>query len=108
MGEGFDLAAVAGMAGLGGSAVAGVGSLIFFKGFLMRIISQVVVTAALTFVGFIALLNFFGFQIVPKDKPAASMSVPGANFSPQSADANANATDNEKKTFAVKSPWSRS
>ncbi len=108
MGEGFDLAAVAGMAGLGGSAVAGIGSLIFFKGFLMRIISQVVVTAALTFVGFIALLNFLGFQIVPKDQPTASISVPGSNFSPQSADATVNATDTEKKTYAVKSPWSKS
>jgi hypothetical protein len=108
MGEGFDLAAVAGMAGLGGSAIAGVGALIFFKGFLMRILTQVIVTAALTFVGFIALLNFLGFEIVPKDGVSSAMVSPqGAeNFSAQSAPAAA--PDDGKRTYAVKSPWSRS
>jgi hypothetical protein len=74
-GGGFDLAAVASAAGLGGSAVAAIGAAIFFKGLIMRILAQVVVTAALTFVGFIALLQVMGYAIVPKDETAAAPSV---------------------------------
>lgn len=66
MGEAFDLATVAGMAGLGGSAVAGIIGALVFKGLILRIITQIIVTTALTVIGFIALLGFLGFEIVPK------------------------------------------
>jgi len=44
MGLNFDLATVASLAGLGGSTVAGIAAFMFFKGFLMRILAQVIVT----------------------------------------------------------------
>ena len=81
----IDLAAVAGMAGLGGSAIAGIGAAIFFKGLIMRIIAQLVVTTALSFIGFIALFNFLGFQIIPPAE-IAGVQIPGStNFAPSSA-----------------------
>lgn len=104
MNEGFDLAAVASAAGLGGSAVAAIGAMVFFKGILMRIISQVIVTAALTGVGFLALLNVLGFEIVPRDQGVASVAAPGSDtFSTQSVPAEP--VDDGKKTYAVKSPF---
>jgi hypothetical protein len=108
MGEGLDLAAVAGMAGLGGSAVAAIGSFIFFKGLILRILTQVIVTAALTFVGFIALLNFLGFQIVPREEPSVAMAVPQGQQSFTAQSAPHTVPDDGKKTYAVKSPWSKS
>lgn len=106
MSEGFDLAAVASAAGLGGSAVAAIGAMVFFKGLLLRILSQIIVTAALTGVGFLALLNVLGFEIVPRDAPVVSMSAPGSdNFSVQSVPAEP--VDDGKKTYAVKSPFRR-
>ena len=99
MGLNFDLAALAGMAGLGGSAIAATGAFIFFKGLIMRILAQMVVTAGLSFVGFIALFNMLGFTIVPK----ASVATPqGADsFSPASAPAEPTVT------YEIKSPWSK-
>jgi len=109
-GGGVDLAAVASAAGLGGSAVSAIGAMIFFKGIIMRILTQIVVTAALTGVGFLALLNVLGFQITPKPEPAvASITVPGSdNFSVQSVPATTAAPDDGKKTYYVKSPFRKS
>jgi hypothetical protein len=112
-GEGFDLAAVASAAGMGGSAVAAVSAAVIFKGLLMRIITQVIVTAALTGVGFLALLSFLGFEIVPKDEPVAAFSAPAPDgsesFSVQSVPAPGSTAEAEpddgKRTFAVKSPF---
>jgi hypothetical protein len=102
MGLDFDLAAVAGMAGLGGSAIAALAAAMFFKGLLMRILAQVIVTAALSFVGFIALFNFLGFTIVPPAE-IGGIAIPGAeNFSVQSAPAGAPA----ESGYIIKSPWS--
>jgi hypothetical protein len=103
MGLDIDLAALAGMAGLGGSAVAATGAAIFFKGLLMRILAQLVVTAGLSFVGFIALFNFLGFTIVPKSQAASSDLPPIAGqFAPQSAAPAADPT-----TYVIRSPWSK-
>ncbi|HVY87405.1 MAG TPA: hypothetical protein VG942_00950 [Hyphomonadaceae bacterium] len=102
MGLNFDLATVAGMAGLGGSAVAAIAAGLFFKGLIMRILAQVIVTAALSFVGFIALFNFLGFQIIPPTE-IAGVPVPGAsNFSTQSAPAAP-----VQQGYVIKSPWSK-
>jgi hypothetical protein len=103
MGLDFDLAAVAGMAGLGGSAIAALAAAMFFKGLLMRILAQVIVTAALSFVGFIALFNFLGFTIVPPAE-IGGIAIPGGaeNFSVQSAPADAPA----ESGYIIKSPWS--
>ena len=102
MGLDLDLAAVAGMAGLGGSAVAAIGAFAFFKGLIMRILARVIVTAGLSFVGFIALFNFLGFQIIPPSQ-IAGVPIPGSeNFSPVSAPSAA-PTDGAY----IKSPWSK-
>ncbi len=113
-GEGFDLAAVASAAGLGGSAVAAVGAAVVFKGLLLRILTQVIVTAILTGVGFLALLGFLGFEIVPKDQPVAAFTAPAPDgsesFSVQSVPSGPPASTAEsegKRTFAVKSPFRR-
>ncbi|MEP7209313.1 MAG: hypothetical protein ABI740_00620 [Alphaproteobacteria bacterium] len=109
MGEGFDLAAVASAAGLGGSAIATIGALIFFKGIVIRILTQIVVTAALTGIGFLTLLNTLGFEIVPKPAMAASALVSpqsAENFSVQSVAPPP--VDDGKTRIYVKSPWSKS
>jgi hypothetical protein len=101
MGLNIDLAAVAAMAGLGGSTIAAVGAFMFFKGFLMRILAQVIVTAGLSFVGFIALFNVLGFKIIPPTQ-IAGVQIPGsANFSAQSAPAAPPAG------AYIQSPWSK-
>lgn len=110
---GMDLAAVASAAGLGGSAVAAITGFMFFKGIIMRILSQVIVTAILTGVGFVALLNVLGFEIVPRDEPAiAAAAPPGSdNFSVQSAPEQAAeraAVEEGKKIYYVKSPFRKS
>ncbi|MEZ5938179.1 MAG: hypothetical protein R3C52_08160 [Hyphomonadaceae bacterium] len=115
MGEGFDLAAVASAAGLGGSAVAGIGAVMFFRGLIMRILAQIVVTAVLTGVGFLALLSFLGFEIVPKEQATAAAESPmviDGLVRPQSvpsgeATQSAAAEDDGQthKVYAVKSPW---
>lgn len=109
-GGGVDLAAVASAAGLGGSAVSAIGAMVFFKGIIMRILTQIIVTAALTGVGFLALLNVLGFQITPKPEPVvASITVPGSdNFSVQSVPTTTAAPDDGKKTYYVKSPFRKS
>ena len=97
----IDLAAVAGMAGLGGSAVAGIGAAIFFKGLIGRIIAQLVVTTLLSFAGFIALFNVLGFQIIPPTQ-IAGVQIPGStNFAPSSAPADAP----PPSAAYIKSPW---
>jgi hypothetical protein len=97
----IDLAAVAGMAGLGGSAIAGIGAAIFFKGLIMRIVAQLVVTTALSFIGFIALFNFLGFQIIPP-KEIAGVQIPGStNFAPSSVPTEAAPAEGAY----IKSPW---
>jgi hypothetical protein len=97
-----DLAAVAGMAGLGGSAVAGIGAAIFFKGLIGRIIAQLVVTTLLSFAGFIALFNVLGFQIIPP-KEIAGVQIPGSSsFAPASVPTEAAPTEG---AAYIKSPW---
>lgn len=103
MGLNFDLATVAGMAGLGGSAVAAILASVVFKGLIMRILSQIVVTAVLSFIGFIALLHFLGFEIIPP-KQIAGVKIPGGGdmFSAQSAP-----TQPQQQGYVIKSPWSK-
>jgi hypothetical protein len=74
----FDLATVAGMAGLGGSTVAALSTAFFFRGLITRVIAQVIATTVLSFVGFIALFHGLGFEIVPP-KEIAGFSIPGAD-----------------------------
>jgi hypothetical protein len=99
MGLNFDLAAVAAMAGLGGSTIAATAGFLIFKGLIMRILAQIVVTAVLSFLGFIALFNWLGFTIVPK----ASVPAPSGaeNFSVQSTPAE------PAVSYEIRSPWSK-
>lgn len=97
----FDLATVAGLAGLGGSTVAALSAAFFFRGLITRVIAQVIATTILSFVGFIALFNALGFQIVPP-KQIAGVSIPGAeNFSVQSVPTAPPA----EQGYTIKSPW---
>lgn len=102
----FDLATVAGLAGLGGSTVAALGAAFFFRGLITRIFAQVLATTVLSFVGFIALFNALGFQIVPP-KQIAGVQIPGQipgmseNFSAQSMPT----APPVEQGYTIKSPW---
>ena len=102
MGLDFDLATVAGLAGLGGSSVAALSAAFFFRGLITRVIAQVIATTILSFVGFIALFNALGFQIVPP-KQIAGVQIPGMseNFSAQSVPTAPAAPEG----YTIKSPW---
>jgi len=102
MGLDFDLATVAGLAGLGGSTVAALSAAFFFRGLITRVISQVILTTILSFVGFVALFHALGFQIVPP-KQIAGVTLPqlGDNFSVQAAPTAPPADEN----YTIKSPW---
>lgn len=93
------------MAGLSGSAIAALGAAFFFRGLITRVIAQIVVTTILSFVGFIALFNALGFQIIPP-KQIAGISIPagGLNVSVQSAPAE---TADTEGGYTIRSPWSR-
>jgi hypothetical protein len=107
MGLNFDLATVAGMAGLGGSAVAAIAAGIFFKGLIMRVLAQVIVTTVLSFIGFVALFNMLGFQIIPPTQ-IAGVKLPGAeSFSVQSVPSGAAAPAPVQQGYVIKSPWSK-
>lgn len=106
MGLDLDLAALAGLAGLGGSAIAGLGAAFFFRGLITRVISQVILTTILSFVGFVALFHALGFQIIPP-KQIAGVNIPSSfgaeSFSVQTAPAEPAVEGG----YTIKSPWSR-
>ncbi|MEO0467326.1 MAG: hypothetical protein AAF216_12355 [Pseudomonadota bacterium] len=64
--ETFDLATVAGGAGLLGGA-AGTGIAVLFSGAILKFLARVATTAIMTGVGYLALLNWMGFEIIPPD-----------------------------------------
>lgn len=102
MGLDIDLAAVAGMAGLGGSAIAATLAAMIFKGLIGRILAQLVVTAILSFAGFVALFHVLGFKIIPPAE-IAGVPIPGSgaeSFSPQSVP-----TAPPSDDYTIKSPW---
>jgi hypothetical protein len=103
MGLDIDLAALAGMAGLGGSAIAAVATALIFKGLIGRILAQLVVTALLSFGGFIALFHVLGFQIIPPSE-IAGVPIPGSSdtFAPASAPTTAPPAP---EGYTIKSPW---
>ncbi len=102
MGLDFDLATVAGLAGLGGSTVAALSAAFFFRGLITRVVAQVIATTILSFVGFVALFHALGFQIVPP-KEIAGVTLPqfGDTFSVQAAPAAPPAEEG----YTIKSPW---
>lgn len=102
MGIDIDLAAVAGMAGLGGSAIAATFAALIFKGLIGRILAQLVVTTILSFAGFIALFNVLGFKIVPPAE-IAGVQIPGSGstFAPASVPTEAAPAEGGY----IKSPW---
>lgn len=101
MGLDIDLATVAGLAGLGGSTVAALSAAFFFRGLITRVIAQVIATTVLSFIGFIALFNALGFQIIPP-KQIAGVTIPAAeNFSVQSVPT----APAEPEGYTLKSPF---
>ncbi len=104
MGLDFDLATLAGLAGLGGSTVAALSAAFFFRGLITRIFAQVVATTILSFVGFVALFHALGFQIVPP-KEIGGITLPpigSDNFSVQTAPTAPPPAEDE---YTIKSPW---
>lgn len=65
-GEGADLAAIASGAGLFGGG-AGAALALFVSGTIARFFLRAIFTAVLTGGGFLFLLNYLGFQIVPPE-----------------------------------------
>lgn len=117
-GESFDLAAVASAAGLGGGAVSAITAAVVFKGIIMRFLAQMMMTMVLTGAGFLALLHFLGFEIVPKDdaQPFGSLSGVvqpqgefGNTFEAQSSRSAEQAAAEEEGApiYYVKSPFRR-
>lgn len=107
MGLDLDLAAIAGLAGLGGSAIAALGAAFFFRGLITRVISQVVVTTILSFVGFVALFHALGFQIIPP-KQIAGVNIPSNSFGAESFSVQtAPAEPAVEGGYTIKSPWSK-
>lgn len=87
--EVFDLASVAGGAGLIGGA-AGTGIAVLFSGAIMKFLARVVSTAVMTGVGYLALLNWLGFEIIPPEDIKIP-SLPGIE---------SGATDTEQRWYA--------
>jgi hypothetical protein len=104
MGLDLDLATLAGMAGLGGSAIAALGTAFFFRGLITRVIAQIIATTILSFVGFVALFHSLGFTIVPP-KEIGGIALPSSaeSFSVQTAPA----APVEPGGYVIKSPWSK-
>jgi hypothetical protein len=104
MGMEWDLATVAGISGLGASAIAALGTAFFFRGLITRVVAQVIASTVLSFVGFVGVFYALGFQIIPPKEVAGITipSMPGAeSFSVQTA-------PNEPAEPAgpvIKSPW---
>ena len=107
-GEGADLAAVASAAGVGGGALS-VMVAFFFRGFLMKLLAQIITTAVMTGAGFLALLHFLGFEIVAKEGTIAEdiQIFQEGRFSPESSGARDDDEKSGKKRIYYKSPWRR-
>ena len=122
-GEGADLAAIASTAGVGGGALSiGVATLLF-RGVIMRFLAQIVTTGLLTGAGFLALLNYLGFELVAKEDTAAASitdvldrsGLPNGgvqsglmgteSLSDGQGAENEQADDEKGKTIIYKSPW---
>ena len=76
-GDGGDLAGIASAAGLGGGATSAA-AVVAFRGMVMKFVVRVITTAAFTGAGFLGLLHYLGFVIVPKEE-VSQMSSNGFN-----------------------------
>ncbi len=79
----FDLAAVASGAGLAGGA-GSTAIALAFSGAIVRFVMRTVLTALLTGVGFVFLLDWLGFEIVSSEELAARAPVEGGVFGAES------------------------
>lgn len=105
-GEGVDLAAVASGAGLfGGGASAVAGWMV--SGAILRFVIRTVLTAVLTGGGFLFLLHYLGFQIIPPDDLqeripfGQSYDAPGVQEQARLEERE----ENGKRTYYVRSPF---
>ncbi|MBI1340396.1 hypothetical protein GC169_09360 [bacterium] len=114
MGEGFDLAAIASAAGLGGGGVSALAAVVMFKSFIARFLMQTLLTAVLTGVGFVVLLNSLGFEIVPRpevvDVQVERMVTPQGLAQPESMSIPAPSSEpsDTRRSYYVKSPFRKS
>ncbi len=106
-GEGTDLAAVASGAGLfgGGASAAAV---LLVHGAIKRFLLRIVLTGLLTGGGFLFLLHYLGFQIVPPDDLKDRIPF-GSSYDSPEVQKQADASDKTEKKGAriyyVKSPF---
>lgn len=102
-GEGFDLAALASGAGLFGGGASAL-AVAFFRGVIIRFIVRVLVTALLTGVGFLFLLDYLGFEIVPPEEYQDQF--PFSQSLDESHNRSAREDDNDRKII-LRSPYRR-
>ena len=111
LGEGFDLAAVASAAGLGGGATGTAAAALAFKGWIMKFVVRTLITALFTGVGFFYLLGALGFEIVASDQvagatpPAMSRGLVGTESASAPPDAAPIEQGETTKRYAVSSPF---
>ena len=109
-GNGIDLAAVASGAGLMGGGVS-TAFVMMISGAFKRFIVRTLLTAVLTGVGFLFLLDYLGFEIVPPEAFRAETPYQGQSFdAPGSAGDQSQqrsaANDPDKRVYYVSSPFS--
>lgn len=103
-GEGIDLAALASGAGLFGGGASAI-LVAFFHGVVKRFIIRTLATAVLTGVGFLFLLDFLGFQIVPPEDLNAQFPF-GQSFDSTGEQRESNLKGgNPNRTYVMTSPF---
>lgn len=100
-GEGVDLAALASGAGLFGGG-ASTALAVMISGAIKRFLFRTFMTAVLTGVGFLFLLDFLGFEIVPPEDFANTFPF-SESFSGEEA-SGGNGNDNERR-YVIRSPF---
>lgn len=106
----FDLAAVASGAGLAGGA-GSTAIALAFSGAIIRFIMRTLLTALLTGVGFIFLLDWLGFEIVASEELAARAPLEEGRFGtqtftgPEAGPAERAETPEGERIYVINSPF---
>lgn len=109
--EVFDLAAVASGAGLLGGA-AGTGIALIFSSTIVKVIVRTLITAVMTGLGFLALLHYLGFEIIPPEElnlPSGARDLGGV-FTPQAMPGEPvqqAEVELDERTYVIRSPFRR-
>lgn len=101
-GGGVDLAALASGAGFFGGSASAI-AVAFFRGVIVRFIVRTIATALLTGLGFLFLLDFLGFEIIPPEEYRDQFQF-GQNL--ESTDQKTDGDDNHRRII-IHSPYRR-